>query len=80
MVKGLEKDLEMQAFVEGGATRSCDDLLANYRNASAKMTFEMIDPDRQPELAEKYRVKAYNTVRLEYGEASTPLPSRRKRT
>lgn len=73
VVKGLEKDLEMQAFVEGGANPELHDLLANYKNASAKISFKMIDPDREPELAEKYEVKAYNTVRLQYGEASSTV-------
>ena len=37
------------------------------------MKFELIDPDRQPELAEKYHITAYNTVRFEYGKESTTI-------
>ncbi len=73
IVKGLEKDLKLQAFVEGGANPELQDLLDSYRYASSKVSYQMIDPDRQPELAEQYNITAYNTVRIEYGETSSTV-------
>ncbi|HVO27676.1 MAG TPA: GldG family protein, partial [Candidatus Margulisiibacteriota bacterium] len=73
IVKNLQNDLEVQAFVEGGTNPQLHDLLESYSYASPKFKFEMIDPDRQPELAEKYKISAYNTVRLEYGKESTTV-------
>ena len=70
VLQGLTQDLRLEAFVEGGANPEIEDLLRNYRDASTKVSFRMIDPDREPELAERYGIKAYNTVRMQYGEAS----------
>jgi ABC-type uncharacterized transport system involved in gliding motility auxiliary subunit len=73
VVKELQNDLEVQAFVEGGVNPQLHDLLESYSYASPKFKFQMIDPDRQPELAEKYKITAYNTVRLEYGKESATV-------
>lgn len=73
VVKNLGKDLQIQAFVEGGINPDLRELLQNYRYSSAKVHFELIDPDRQPELAEKYHITTYNTVRVVYGNESTTI-------
>ena len=73
VVKNLQDDLQIQAFVEGGVNPELRDLLENYRYQSPKIKFELIDPDRQPEMAEKYHITAYNTVRFEYGKESTTI-------
>jgi len=73
VVGKLDKDLHVQAFVEGGINPELRDLLDSYKYASSKVAYQMIDPDRQPELAEQYKITNYNTVRLEYGENSTTV-------
>lgn len=73
VLENLENDLRLQAFVEGGIHPELRDLLQSYAFASPKASFEMIDPDRHPELAEKYNIAAYNTVRVEYGESATTV-------
>ena len=73
VVKNLQEDLQIQAFVEGGVNPDLHDLLDNYAYASPKVKFELIDPDKDPELAERYKISAYNTVRLEYGKESTTI-------
>lgn len=73
VVKNLENELQIQAFVEAGINPELRELLTNYQYGSPKIKFELIDPDRQPELAEKYHVATYNTVRLEYGKESTTI-------
>jgi ABC-type uncharacterized transport system involved in gliding motility auxiliary subunit len=73
VLTGLTDDLRMEAFVEGGANPELDDLLRNYSSTSSKVTYRMIDPDREPELTERYGIKAYNTVRIGYGEASNQV-------
>jgi gliding motility-associatede transport system auxiliary component len=73
VVKNLKNELDIQAFVEGGVNPELRDLLSNYAYQSSKIKYQMIDPDRQPELAERYNVKAYNTVHLEYGKESTTV-------
>jgi ABC-type uncharacterized transport system involved in gliding motility auxiliary subunit len=73
VVKNLQDDLQIEAFVEGGLSPELRDLLSSYAYQSPKVKYELIDPDRQPELAEKYHVTAYNTVRLEFGKESTTI-------
>lgn len=71
VVKNLQQELKLLAFVEGGINPELRDLLANYARYSDKVSYELIDPDKRPELAEKYQVRTYNTVRVEYGNEST---------
>ena len=73
VVKSLDKDLVLRAFVEGGSSPELQDLFDSYRYASPKVSAQMVDPDRQPELAEKFHISAYNTVHLEYGENTTAV-------
>ena len=73
VLAGLTQDLRMEAFVEGGANPELADLLRNYSAVSSKVSFRLIDPDREPETAERYGIKSYNTVRITYGEASNQV-------
>ncbi len=73
VVKNLHEDLEVTAFVEGGINADLQELLQSYAYASPKFKFQLIDPDRQPELAEKYKITTYNTVHLQYGKESTSI-------
>ncbi|MFQ5664979.1 MAG: GldG family protein [Candidatus Binatia bacterium] len=73
VVKNLKSDLDIQAFVEGGVNPGLKDLLQEYAYGSSKVKFRLIDPDRQPELAQKYKISAYNTVRVAYGTESTTI-------
>ncbi len=73
VVRNLENELKMFAFVEGGVNPELRDLLSNYARHSSKVSYELIDPDKQPELAEKYQIRSYNTVRVEYGNESTSV-------
>jgi ABC-type uncharacterized transport system involved in gliding motility auxiliary subunit len=70
VLAGLTNDLRMEAFAEGGANLELGDLLRNYAAASNKVSTRLIDPDREPELVNRYGIKAFNTVRIAYGEAS----------
>ncbi len=73
IISGLKEDLQMQAFVEGGLNPELRELLETYAHHAPKVKFELIDPERSPELAERYKISAYNTVRLEYGKESTSV-------
>ncbi len=67
----LDKDLTMEAFVENGRNIAIEDLLRLYADQSPKASHQMIDPNARPELAERYQIRQFNTVRLGYGEQST---------
>jgi ABC-type uncharacterized transport system involved in gliding motility auxiliary subunit len=69
----LEQDVEMQAFLEGGHDPEIESLLESFSYASPRVKTRLIDPDKQPELTEKYGVRAYGTVRVAYGEQATTV-------
>ncbi|MGH7856452.1 MAG: GldG family protein [Candidatus Binatia bacterium] len=71
VVKGLDQELEMIAFIEGGSDPVLEDLFKSYAHESPKLKYQLVDPDRSPDLAERYNITAYNTVRVAYGEQST---------
>ncbi len=70
VLKELEQDLEIRAFVEGGSDPEIRELLETYAYVSPKVKYELIDPDRQPDLAQKYNITSYRTIHLQYGDRS----------
>ncbi len=67
VVKNLQKPLKMYGFFAGGDNPAARQLYEEYSYASPKVTFQMVDPDRNPELAERYKVSALGTTHLQYG-------------
>lgn len=71
VVAGLDKPLELLAFVEGGINPAVEDLLRSYAEASPKTSFRMIDPDRDPVTAEQKKITRMNSVWIGYGDQDT---------
>src|SRR4029077_11893766 len=67
VVKNLKKPLKLYGFFAGGDNPQARELYEEYAYASPKVTFQMVDPDRNPELAERYKVSALGTTHLQYG-------------
>jgi ABC-type uncharacterized transport system involved in gliding motility auxiliary subunit len=67
VVKNLKKPLKLYGFFQGGDNPAARQLYEEYAYASPKLTFQMVDPDRNPELAERYKVSALGTTHLQYG-------------
>ncbi|HXG18691.1 MAG TPA: Gldg family protein [Methylomirabilota bacterium] len=70
VLQRLDKPLEVHAFVEAGSDPQLREMLESYRYASDKLTFTIVDPDKQPDLAEKYQITAIPAVHLQYGDRS----------
>ncbi|MGE0824153.1 MAG: GldG family protein [Candidatus Binatia bacterium] len=68
VLQKLDKPLEIQAFVEAGSDPVLRDLLESYRYVSDKVKFRLIDPDKQPDLAEKFGISAVPSLHLQYGD------------
>ncbi len=51
--------VHIRAFYPGGDDVSTRDLLELFEAQSSEITFEFIDPDRQPQLAEQFDVSVY---------------------
>lgn len=71
VLQHLDKPLEVHAFVEGGADPQLKDLLESYRYAADKITFQIIDPDKQPDLAERFKISTIPAIHLQYDERTT---------
>jgi ABC-type uncharacterized transport system involved in gliding motility auxiliary subunit len=70
-VKDLNQDLELMAFVETGRDPAIEELFKSYAQGSSHVKYQMIDPDKSPELAQKYNITNYGTIRVGYGDQST---------
>lgn len=57
----LDKDLKVLAFFPGGDYPALRELLTGYRALNRRVTFEFIDPDKQPDIAKQYDVTVYGT-------------------
>lgn len=73
VLDGLDRDLELQAFLEGGRNPEVESVLESFAAFSPRVVVKLIDPEQQPELAQKFSVRAYGTVRVQYGEQATSV-------
>src|SRR5215469_6217137 len=68
VVKNLKQPIRLIGFFPGGENPTARDLYATYAYASPKLTYELVDPDKHPELAERYKVSVMNTTHIQVGE------------
>jgi gliding motility-associatede transport system auxiliary component len=62
----VKQDLKIKAFYPGGDYAPAKDLFELYKAKNNKISFEFIDPDRQPQVAQQYNV-------TQYGEFQNPM-------
>ena len=55
----VEEDVRVKAFYPGGDYAPARDLLDLYRLRNGRISFEFVDPDRDPQIAQQYEVSAY---------------------
>jgi len=55
----VKQPLHIRAFYPGGEYPSAKDLLELFKSRSSKISYEFIDPDKQPQLAQQFQVTAY---------------------
>jgi ABC-type uncharacterized transport system involved in gliding motility auxiliary subunit len=68
ILQRLDKPLAINAFVEAGSDPQLKELLDSYRYASDKISYAIVDPDKQPDLAERFHISAVPAVHLQYGD------------
>jgi ABC-type uncharacterized transport system involved in gliding motility auxiliary subunit len=68
--KSENKKLEIIAFMREGdeEAREFERLMRQYEYNSKSIKWEIIDPEKKPQLATKYEVKTLGTVVISYGE------------
>lgn len=67
VVKGLQKPLKLYGFFQGGENPAARELYDMYAYYSPKVSYELVDPDKHPELAERFKVSVMGTTHLQYG-------------
>src|SRR5215471_2906129 len=68
LVQGLTDPIKVLGFysLEAGSEREAfTDLLKQYAQHTDKISYEVVDPDRQPALTKQYDITMYNTVVVE---------------
>ena len=74
VLKALAKPIHIKAFFATASPEQskAKDVLDTYKYFTKEVSYEFVDPDRQPEVARKYEVKSYGTLVLEgYGKTQT---------
>ena len=66
VVRNLDQAVKVWIF-ESPANPADQELLENYRRYGSNLEFEFVDPQLQPELAQKFNVNYIGEVYLEYG-------------
>lgn len=56
----VKEDLRIKVFYPQGSDAQVQDLLNLYKARNSKITFEFIDPDRQPAVAQQYNITVYD--------------------
>jgi ABC-type uncharacterized transport system involved in gliding motility auxiliary subunit len=62
----VAEDLRIKAFYPGGDYPPVRELLELYQGRNSRISFEFIDPDKQPQVAQQYSVSVY-------GDFANPL-------
>lgn len=64
ILKSLDKPIQVKAFFATASPEQmkAKELLDTYRYYDNKMTYELVDPERQPEVANRYDIRAYGMV------------------
>jgi ABC-type uncharacterized transport system involved in gliding motility auxiliary subunit len=62
VLKHLPRDVRLLAFYPTGRRTQAAALLRLYAEESRRLSYELIDPDQDPERAQRYGVTAYGTV------------------
>lgn len=70
ILQRLDQPLTINAFVEAGSDPQLREILDSYRYISDKVSFSIIDPDKQPDLAERYKITTVPAIHLQYSERS----------
>jgi ABC-type uncharacterized transport system involved in gliding motility auxiliary subunit len=76
IVGALTQELAMTAFVEGGQDPAIESLLGSYQYAAPEhVRVRLVDPDKEPALAEQMKITTFRSVHLQFGPESFVVTS-----
>ncbi len=71
VVSTLKQPLKLYGFFQGGRDPQGEALFESYSYSSPRITFQLIDPERNPEIATRYNVTRMPTTHIQYGDQGT---------
>jgi ABC-type uncharacterized transport system involved in gliding motility auxiliary subunit len=71
VVSTLKQPLKLYGFFQGGRDAQGEALYQSYSYASPKISSQLIDPERNPEIATRYNVTRMPTTHIQYGDQGT---------
>ena len=66
VLKGLRHGLKITAFFEVGTGQSIRDLLADYAYRSKEVKYEVVDPEKEPTIAQSYGISSNGVIVITY--------------
>ncbi len=73
LLDGLGEDIRVIAFFRENEGLAAERLLEGYAAASDRFSFEMVDPDKRPEMAQQYEVTQYSTMVATFVDETTRI-------
>jgi len=71
VAEALTDKLVLTAFIEGGSNPQLQTILDGYRDAApGRVETRMLDPDKEPALAEQMKITTVPSVHIQYGKES----------
>jgi|GEM_PF-62684 len=64
-LRGLDQEVQVLGFMEGGVHEELEVMLEGYASESGYFSFELVDPDKEPQRTSDYGIRSYNTVVVE---------------
>ncbi|MBD3224472.1 MAG: hypothetical protein GF313_07070 [Caldithrix sp.] len=68
VLENLQRDVTVKAFFKSSEQKRARDLLDEYDYRSGNFSYELIDPDEEPQITQKYGVQQYGTLIVESGQ------------
>jgi ABC-type uncharacterized transport system involved in gliding motility auxiliary subunit len=73
VVTTLKQPLKLYGFFQGGRDAQGESLFESYTYSSPRITFQLIDPEKNPEIATRYNVSRMPTIHIQYGDQGTNI-------
>lgn len=71
VVRTLKQPLKIYGFFQGGRDAQAESLYESYTYTSPKITYQLIDPEKNPEIATRFNVTRMPTTHIQYGDQGT---------
>ena len=73
VLKNLEQPVEVKAFLTQGNQQYVRDRLTEYAHHSSRFDWEIVDPDKRPEVAQEYNIQNLGQIVVESGNRSETI-------